>query len=120
MSTLMVWNYETDHNTVDGYTWRKIATDYKVGSREELLFWRVMVAANGAASKDYFYSPRDYAAFSGNNIDMYKEQIDAWSEQHKTILQEINTTNDNATVVSNGGSYASFFPTEELTESTAS
>jgi len=114
MTTLMVWNYQVDQNTEAGYSWVKIPTDYKVGTRAELLFWRVMDAAHCATSKDFFYSPHEYEAFSGNSVDEYKEQVDAWNEQHKTALKEfqLTETKTSATIVSNGRSYASFFPTE--------
>ena len=113
MTTLMVWNYQVDHNT-GGFSWVKIPTDYKVGTRAELLFWRVMDAAHGATSKDFFLSPRDYEVFSGNPVSEYMEQVYAWNEQHKMALKEfqLTKTKTNATVVSNGRSYASFFPTE--------
>uniref|UniRef100_A0A6C0IXY8 Uncharacterized protein n=1 Tax=viral metagenome TaxID=1070528 RepID=A0A6C0IXY8_9ZZZZ len=111
MTTLMVWNYQVDHNT-EGYSWVKVPTEYKVGTRAEFLFWRVMDAAHSSTEKDFFYSHREYEAFSGNPVD--KEQADAWDEQHKSALKEfqITDTKRNATIVSNGCSYASFFPTE--------
>jgi len=114
MTTIMVWNYQADHNTKEGYSWVKVPTEYIVGTRAELLFWRVMDVANGATSKNFFYSPDDYQAFSGNPIDEYKEQVVAWAEQHNSALKEfqITETKTNTTVVSNGRSYASFFPTE--------
>lgn len=122
MSTLMVWNHQVDHSTEEGYSWVKIPTDYKVGTRAELLFWRVM--DHGGMCKDFFYSPHEYEAFSGNPISEYKEQVDAWNEQHKAALKEFQiakTTNTSATIAS-GRSYASFFPTEveQQTESTVS
>lgn len=87
----MVWNYEVDHDSEDGYTWRKVGTDYKVGSRQELLFWRVIDAASGASSKDYFYSPREYEAFSGNTIDPH--QVETWNEQHNTaVVHAVNAS----------------------------
>lgn len=117
MTTLMVWNYqvndntEVDHNTEEGYSWVKIPTDYKVGTRAEFLFWRVMDAAHGATSKDFFYSPHEYEVFLGIPIS---EEYTAWNDQHKMALKEfqLTETKTNATVVSNGRSYASFFPTE--------
>lgn len=111
MSTLMVWSYEVDLE--DGYAWKKVPTEHKVGSRAELLFWRVKDAASGETSKDYFYSHHEYEAFSGNSIDQYEEQVDAWTEQHKAAEFDITQTKINATIVSNGRSYASCFPTEE-------
>jgi hypothetical protein len=92
----------------------KIPTDYKVGTRAELLFWRVMDAAHGATSKDFFYSPHEYEMFSGIPISENTEQVDAWNDQHKMALKEfqLTKTKTNTTVVSIGRSYASFFPTE--------
>lgn len=115
MTTLMVWNYQVDHGAEDGYEWKKVPTEYRVGTRAELLFWRVMDAASGATSKDFFYSPHEYEAFSGVSIDQYKEQVEAWTEQHTNALNEFNIvqTKTNVTMVSNGRLYASFFPTEE-------
>lgn len=72
----------------DDYVWNKVATEYRVGSRQELLFWRVMNSAGGATSKDYFYSPSDYEAFSGISMELYREQIDAWNEQHVSAMTE--------------------------------
>jgi hypothetical protein len=48
----------------NGYAWVKVPTNYKVGSRQELLFWCVM-NATGGTSKEYFYSPQDYESFLG-------------------------------------------------------
>jgi|APSaa5957512576_1039674.scaffolds.fasta_scaffold26950_1 hypothetical protein len=114
MTTLMVWNYQVDHNTEEGYSWVKIPTDYKVGTRAELLFWRVMDVVHGTMSKDFFYSPHEYEVFSGITISEYTEQVDAWNDQHKMALKEfqLTETKTNVTVVSNGRSYSSFFPTE--------
>ena len=121
MTTLMVWNYQVDQTTEDGYTWVKVPTNYKVGSRQELLFWRVM-NATGGTSKEYFYSPQDYESFSGVPMSEYQEQTNAWHIQHKDALQEfaIKSTNTNATIVSNGRTFASFFSTEQPTGSTVS
>jgi hypothetical protein len=120
MTTLMVWNYQTDHNTEESYSWVQVPTEYRVGTRAELLFWRVTNAAHGTTSKDFFYSPREYEVFSGNSIDEYKEQVDAWTEQQKSALKEfqITETKTDTTIVSNGRSYASFFPTKKQTVST--
>lgn len=120
MATLMVWDYQDDQDSENDYAWNRVPTEYKVGSRAELLYWRVK--ANGDTSKDFFYSPHDYEAFSGVSIDQYKVQVDAWTEQHKAALKEfdITQTNTNATIVSNGRSYASFFPTEQPIGSTVS
>ncbi len=124
MSTLMVWEYQID-DAEHEYVWNKVATQYKVGSYQEALFWRVIDTANGITSKDYFYSPRDYEAFSGISMDQYKEQVEAWNQQYQAAMTKFNIkhTNTNATVISNGRSYASFFPTDgyvEPTESTVS
>lgn len=114
MATLMVWDYQVDPEE-GSYAWKKVPTEYKMGSRAELLFWRVMDAANSATVKDFFYSPHEYEEFSGNSMDQYKEQVAAWTEQHKAAVKEfdITETNTNATIISNGRSYSSFFPTEE-------
>ena len=121
MATLMVWTYQVDHGSEDNHTWNKVASDYKIGTHEELLFWRVI--NSGATTKDYFYSPHDYSVFSGIPMDVYKEQVDAWHEKYDVTLKALNITrtNINATIISNGRSYASFFPTDpvELTGSTA-
>lgn len=108
MTTLMVWNYQVNDNTEEEYSWVKIPTDYKVGTRAEFLFWRVMDAAHGATSKEFFYSPHEYEVFSGIPISAYT----AWNDQHKMALKEfqLTETKSNVTVVSNGRSYASFFP----------
>ena len=113
----MVWSYQAGNSTEDGH-WKQIPTEYKVGTRAELLFWRVMNAATGATLKEFFYSPRDYEMFSGRSIYEFKEQFDAWTEQHKAALAEFemiteNQGNSNATVVVNGRAYTSFFPTEQ-------
>jgi hypothetical protein len=41
----------------------------------------------------------------------YQEQIEAWQIQHENALKEfaIKSTNTNATIVSNGRTFASFF-----------
>ena len=124
MTTLMVWDYQADHNSEEGYTWKKVPTQYKVGSHQELLFWRVMDTVNGASSKDYFYSPREYEVFSGISMDEYKDKVACWAEQYNAASKKLNitSTNTNATIISNGGSYASFFSidTVQPTESTVS
>lgn len=122
MTTLMVWDKQWNEVEND-YVWTKVPTEYKVGSYQEELFWRVMDAANGGTSKDYFRSPRDYEAFSGISMDQYKEQVDAWTQQFQAAMRKfnINHTKTNATMISNGRSYASFFPTDgEPTGSTVS
>lgn len=122
MTTLMVWHYHVDKGSEDGYKWAKVPTDYKVGTREELLFWRVMDTNGATSSKDYFYSPHEYEAFSGIPMDQYKEQVDAWDVQHKAALKEFNITRTNTnmtTAISNErSSYVSFFSTPMPTEST--
>lgn len=96
------------------YTWKKIATGHRVGTRQELLFWRV--ATHGGASKEYFYSPEDYEAFSGIPMSEFQEQADAWKQQYAAAEQEFNDANTNinsALMYNDGQSYASFFPTDQ-------
>ena len=58
----MVWDYHV--NNFDGeYMWTKVPTRYFVGSHEEKLFWRVMTPQS--TTKEFFYSPEEYQAFSG-------------------------------------------------------
>jgi hypothetical protein len=113
----MVWNHQVG-NSDAGYTWKKVPTEYKVGSQAENLFWRVH---DGATEKHYFYSPFEYESFSGIPIEQYKDQVDAWTEKQKTLLKDFNTAaQPNTAMISESGrSYNSFFPTAQ-TESTIS
>lgn len=110
MSTLMVWDRKMDW-TEGVYVWKKVETQYKVGTRQEQLFWRVIDSAT--SSKEFFYSPEDYQEYSGIPMSEYKEQADAWKLQYEAAEREFNavTTSRNTTMIYNGQSYASFFPT---------
>ena len=122
MTTLMVWDYQMDYVEGD-YVWKKIPTEFSAGSHEELLFWRVMNSSDGSNMKEYFYSPEDYEAFSGNPMCDYQERAESWREQYESTMNKLNI--DVEPIFKSeytGRSYASLLTTElgETNQSIAS
>lgn len=109
---LMVWDYHTSN--FDGeYMWTKVPTKYFVGSHEEELFWRVMTPQS--TTKEFFYTPEDYQAFSGIDISELQEEVVEWKKRYVLLEREMSVVQKETLdrkMALNAATYAALFATQ--------
>lgn len=107
----MVWDYHASN--FDGeYMWTKVPTNYFVGTHEEKLFWRVMTPHS--TTKEFFYSPEDYQAFSGIDISELQEEVVEWKKRYVLLEGEMSAVQKETLdqkMALNAATYAALFAT---------
>lgn len=83
---LFVWEPTAAADGTELFVWNRMPTGYRVGSKDELRFWRVM--ATGATDKEFFYHPAHYCNKAGVDPSTLKDTILHWEAQQAEAQQD--------------------------------
>ena len=93
--SIMVWERASDEG------WIRTPTDGLVGTSDELVYWRVMVA--GETEKSFFHKPEDYCDFSGVSMSEVQDSVVDWYERKtERPRREPDEVKCTSTIVRNG------------------
>ena len=86
---IRVWERMYDEMS-DSMEWTLVETVYRVGTTDELFFWRAL-PADGISGKSFFYGPEDYFLHCGVDPGEHNAVIMKWREKQR-LLQQLDAT----------------------------
>jgi hypothetical protein len=86
---IRVWERIYDE-LADSIEWDLVDTEHHVGSRNELMYWRVI--ESGTSNKTFFHGPEDYFLHSGADATEHQPVIMRWREKQRLLRRLFATT----------------------------